>query len=248
MLAVMKRTLLILFILLGLIGCTQQAQQSPTPKINSTLSSDFSTEFDRLFLSNEPLRYQDNVAFLEAIRLEELSSAEKNLIKNKLKQFLSIENQNREYASNSQHTGVASEIAFLRLQAIQVLAEVGTSTDVEFIYNLVNNPEREHPLFEEECKKAIEKLTMPQKTEEPALFQFPEINSIDSAIYDEIKETCRTYWDLNEMIKDTFEIRKDKTEYSIHCDGYSEGKLYHFVIRVDKNGKWINDGRSLKKS
>ena len=151
----MKRTLLILFVLLGLIGCTQQ---SPTPKINSTLRSDFSTEFDRLFLSNEPLRYQDNVAFLEAIRLEELSTAEKNLIRTKLKQFLSIENQNREYAPDSEHTGVASEIAFLRLQAIQVLAEVGTRTDVEFIYNLVNNPEREHPLFEDECKKAIEKL------------------------------------------------------------------------------------------
>jgi len=90
--------------------------------------------------------------------------------------------------------------------------------------------------------------TTRQKTEESALFQFPEISSIDSAIYDEIKKTCRTYWDLDEMIKDTFEIRKDDTEYSIHCDGYSEGKLYHFVIRVDKNGKWINDGRSLKKS
>ena len=244
----MKRTLLIVSVLFGLFGCKQQSQQSSTPKINSVLRSDFSTEFDRLFLSNEPLRYQDNVAFLDTIRLEELNTAEKNLIKTKLKQFLSIENQNREYAPDSEHTGVASEIAFLRLQAIQVLAEVGTRTDVEFIYNLVNNPEREHLLFEDECKKVIEKLTIPQKTGEPALFQFPEINSIDSAIYYEIKKTCRTYWDLDEMIKDTFEIRKDDTEYSIHCDGYSEGKLYHFVIRVDKNGKWINDGRSLKQS
>ena len=151
----MKRTLLILFVLLGLIGCTQQ---SPTPKINSTLRSDFSTEFDRLFLSNEPLRFQDNVAFLEAIRLEELSSAKKNLIKNKLKQFLSIENQDREFASDSVHTGVASEIAFLRLQAIHILAEIGTMNDIEFIQSLVNNPEGEHPLFEDECIKAIEKL------------------------------------------------------------------------------------------
>jgi hypothetical protein len=98
------------------------------------------------------------------------------------------------------------------------------------------------------CISCQGEKTIPQKTEEPALFQFPEISSIDSAIYDEIKETCRTYWNLDEMIKDTFEIRKDKTEYSIHCDGYSEGELYHFVVRVDKNGKWINDGRSLKKS
>ena len=158
MLAVMKRTLLILFVLLGLIGCTQQSHQSSTSNINGTLRSDFSTEFDRLFLSNEPLRYQDNVAFLDTIRLKELSNTENNLIKSKLKQFLSIENQNREYAPDSEHTGIASEIAFLRLQAIQVLAEVGTSADVEFISNIINNPEGEHPLFEDECKNAIQKL------------------------------------------------------------------------------------------
>jgi hypothetical protein len=154
----MERTLLILFALLGLVGCTQHYPQTPTPKDNSALGPDFSTEFDRLFLSAEPLRYQDNVAFLEAIRLEELSTAEKDLVRTKLKQFLAIENQNREYAPDSEHTGVASEIAFLRLQAIQVLAEVGTREDVEFIQDLVNNPEGEHPLFEEECNKAIEKL------------------------------------------------------------------------------------------
>jgi hypothetical protein len=150
--------LLLLIVSFGLIGCTQQSQQSSTPKINSTLRSDFSTEFDRLFLSNEPLRYQDNVAFLETIRLKELSAVEKNLIKTKLKQFLSIENQQREYTPDSRHTGIASEIAFLRLQVIQVLSEVGTSADVEFISNIIKNPEREHPLFEEECEKAIEKL------------------------------------------------------------------------------------------
>ena len=85
-----------------------------------------------------------------------------------------------------------------------------------------------------------------QKSEEPSTFHFPEIDFIDSDVYDEIKKTCRTYWDLTKMIDDTFEITKDVDEYSINCDGYSEGKLYHFVIRVDKNGKWINDGRTLK--
>jgi len=147
-----------MFILFGIIGCIQQSQQSSTPKINSTLRSDFSTEFDRLFLSNEPLRYQDNVAFLEAISIEELNIEDENLIKGKLKQFLSIENQQREYTPDSQHTGVASEIAFLRLQAIQVLGEVGTSADMEFISKIIKNPEGEHPLFEEECIKAIEKI------------------------------------------------------------------------------------------
>ncbi len=154
----MIRTLIILFVLLGLIGCTQKSQKPPSPKTIITLGSDFSTKFDMLFLSNDPLRYQDNVAFLEAIRLEELGAAEKDLLKTKLKLFLSIENQNREYALDSQHTGVASEIAFLRLQAVQILGEVGTREDIEFINNLINCPEREHPLFEDECVKTVEKL------------------------------------------------------------------------------------------
>ncbi len=154
----MKNNLLILFFLMWLTGCTQQSQQPPTPKIIITLRSDFSAEFDRLFLSNDPLRYQDNVAFLDAIRLEELSTTEKDLLKTKLKQFLSLQNLDREYAPDSELTGVASVIAFLRLQAVQVLGEIGSKEDIEFIQNLETNPEGEHPLFEEECKKAIEKL------------------------------------------------------------------------------------------
>lgn len=157
-LSVKKRTLLILFLLLGFWGCAQQVPQTPAHSINSTLGSDFSTEFDRLFLSSEPLRYQDNVAFLEAIRLEALNTAEKDLVRTKLKQFLYLENHNREYALDSIHTGVASEIAFLKLQAIQILAEVGTKGDAEFIHSLMENLEGEHPLFEEECNRAIEVL------------------------------------------------------------------------------------------
>ena len=154
----MKKNLLILFILIALVGCSQQSPESPGQDFNSTLRTDFSTEFERLFLSNEPLRYQDNVAFLDAIPVEELSSPEKDLLKTKLKLFLSLQNQDREYAPDSVHTGVASEIGFLRLQAVQILGEVGTRDDVEFIQNLTSNPEGEHPLFEEECKKAIQKL------------------------------------------------------------------------------------------
>ena len=154
----MKKTLLILFTLIALVGCSQQSPQAPAQELNNTLQSDFSTEFDRLFLSNEPLRYQDNVAFLDAIPVEELSSPEKDLLKTKLKLFLSLQNQNRDYAPDSELTGVASGIAFLRLQAVQVLGEVGSREDVEFIQNLETNPEGEHPLFETECKKIIENL------------------------------------------------------------------------------------------
>jgi hypothetical protein len=154
----MKKIPLILFTLIALIGCSLQSPGAPGQELNSILQSDFSTEFDRLFLSNEPLRYQDNVAFLDTIPVEELSAAEKDLLKTKLKLFLSHKNQDREYAPDSELTGVASGIAFLRLQAVRVLGEIGTREDIEFIQNLETNPEGEHPLFETECKKTIEKL------------------------------------------------------------------------------------------
>jgi len=72
-------------------------------------------------------------------------------------------------------------------------------------------------------------------------FQFPKIDWIDPAVYNEIKKTCRTWWDLNNMIADTFEIKiKEGIGYVIDCDGYFEGELYHFGILADKNGKWQN--------
>ena len=74
----MKITLIILFVLSGFFGCIQQSSHPPSSKINHTLKSDFSTEFDRLFISNEPLQYQDNVTYLNAIRLDELNLVEKN--------------------------------------------------------------------------------------------------------------------------------------------------------------------------
>ena len=45
-----------------------------------------------------------------------------------------------------------------------------------------------------------------QKSEEPSTFHFPEIDFIDPDVYDEIKKTCRTYWDLSKMIDSTFNI------------------------------------------
>jgi len=78
-------------------------------------------------------------------------------------------------------------------------------------------------------------------------FQFPNIDWIDPTVYNEIKKTCRAYWDLNNMIEDTFEIKiKEGIGYVIDCDGYLEEMLYRFSILVDESGKWINDGRTLK--
>jgi hypothetical protein len=77
-------------------------------------------------------------------------------------------------------------------------------------------------------------------------FNFPEITNIDSSVYNEIKKTCEKYWDLDKMIDTTFKIIAEGDEYVVQCEGYLDGKLYLFIIRVDKNGKWINDGRSPK--
>ena len=83
-------------------------------------------------------------------------------------------------------------------------------------------------------------------TEPTYQFQFPDISSINTNVYAEIKKTCNERWDLDQMNEDTFEIIKDNDEYVINCDGYIESALYKFTIRTDKNGKWINDGCSLK--
>ena len=146
-----------LFVLV-LVAATGCEKSSPEPTNHNMLRTDFETEFDRLFLSNEPLRYQDNVAFLEAIEVGELDLTEKELIRTKLKQFLSMQLQDRDYAPDSVHTGVASEIAFLRLQAVQLLRQVGTGEDVEFVRLLLDDLMAEHPLFEEECLLTIETL------------------------------------------------------------------------------------------
>lgn len=147
---------LLLFALLT--GCRQQSPQEELTQFQTDLSPDFCAEFDRLFLSQEPLRYQDNVAFLRSIQAKELSLTERELVGAKLKQFLAARIENREYAPDSEHTGVASEIAFLRLQAVQILAEVGTQRDADFIQHLDRNAETEHPRFHEECEKAFRKL------------------------------------------------------------------------------------------
>jgi len=154
----MNRSYRILLLILAMVGCARPSPQSPTLESDCTLGPGFSSAFERLFLSNEPLRYQDNVAFLEAICPAELGVEDKDLVKTRLIQFLSLTVQDREFAPDSEHTGVASEIAFLRLQAVQLLGEVGTKEDIEFIQSLLATAEGEHPLFEDACKNAVDQL------------------------------------------------------------------------------------------
>ena len=154
---IMKNILLVFCVLPMSFGCTQQPISSTPSEVESNLRPEFEAEFDRLFLSQEPLRYQDNLQFLSSILEAELNPKDRERVIAKLKEFLTTEPIPRPYAPDSTHTGVASEIAFLRLQAVQVLAEVGTKEDAAFIRNLETS-EEEHPLFDEECQKAIEKL------------------------------------------------------------------------------------------
>ena len=77
-------------------------------------------------------------------------------------------------------------------------------------------------------------------------FIFPDLPHIDLEVYNEIKKTCESHWDLSQMLDSTFEVYPEGNEYAVHCDGYIGNTLYHFVIRVDEYGKWINDGRTKK--
>jgi hypothetical protein len=154
----MKRTAASLFLCLWLVACGQRPPEETATGRTGSLAPDFEVEFERLFLSEEPLRYQDNEAYLSAIQPEALSMAERTIVVENLKQFLLLEDQARDYAPDSLHTGVASEIAFLRLQSVQLLAQVGTSADIDFIQALTHDLEGEHPLFLETCELAIDDL------------------------------------------------------------------------------------------
>lgn len=152
----MKTTLFIVSIACLLSGCSQPPP--PAPQVDISLMPKFEAEFDRLFLSQEPLRYQDNVQFLSSIQKGQLSPEELELVRVKLRAFLSATPKTRPYAPDSEHTGISSEMSFLRLQAVQVLAETGTKGDAAFIRGLDAKAEAEHPVFDEECQRAIKIL------------------------------------------------------------------------------------------
>jgi hypothetical protein len=157
MIVAIWREMKMLFSLCLVVGLAACAEQSARLQVKPSLPPDFSAEFDRLFLSQQPLRYQDNERFLGSVQEAKLSPKEREVVRAKLKEFLSAKARPRPYAPNSRPTGVASEIAFLRLQALRVLAEIGTKEDAAFLRHL-NARADEHPLFGEESKAAIKRL------------------------------------------------------------------------------------------
>lgn len=114
--------------------------------------------FDDLFLSSKPLRYQDNTSLLDSVQLEKLRSEEQEILRTKLKEFLSYDNSGRGYTDDCYQTGVADPFAFLRLDCLIMLGKVGSKADVEFIQQLNKGRGSEHPLFVKECERVTEEL------------------------------------------------------------------------------------------
>ncbi|HAH26273.1 MAG TPA: hypothetical protein DCL77_21325 [Prolixibacteraceae bacterium] len=80
---------------------------------------------------------------------------------------------------------------------------------------------------------------------QPTQFNFPVNQTIDAGLYAEIKKTCQSHWDMNQMIDTSFRVEKDGLEYVIRCDGYLNGGYYNFEILADENGKWISDSQNF---
>ncbi|MCX6826440.1 MAG: hypothetical protein NTV06_04110 [candidate division Zixibacteria bacterium] len=150
----MKRKLLI--IILFLLFANQLAVAE------TSLPDNFEADFNRLFLSTEPLRFQDNIALLDKIEaaIPNLSQDEQDLVRGKSRRYLLVSQPgefaiSRVYAPDCLQTGVAAPVAFLRLTAVDMLGKIGNEDDADFINNLDKNKNFNHPYFEEICKKAV---------------------------------------------------------------------------------------------
>jgi len=160
-------------LLLVVCGCGEGPKRAETSKQASpsgektsagdqnkeaALPQDFASRFDKLFLSQAPLRYQDNTALLDGVHPEKLSAEQRDTVRAKIKEFLARKDVAVTYAKDCLQTGVADPLAFLRLQSVRILAQVGKKEDVDFIRQLDKRPGIGHPLYVEECEKAMREL------------------------------------------------------------------------------------------
>ena len=127
----------------------------------------FPITFDRLFLSNQPLRYHDSNDLLSGVdhaqRNGDLSSEDKRVVADKLVRFL----RRKDLPSADPQggvTGIAPMRATLRVYAIQLLGKLGQPKDVSVLKELLiadrtQHPELfDHPSFDDACKEAIEAI------------------------------------------------------------------------------------------
>jgi hypothetical protein len=73
---------------------------------------------------------------------------------------------------------------------------------------------------------------------------FPEMLAMPDPPRENIRQTCRERWPVGNMNLKTFQVRPDRDEFVVKCEGSFDGQRYLCVIRTDKNGHWINDGRT----
>ncbi len=76
--------------------------------------------------------------------------------------------------------------------------------------------------------------------------EIPYLLALPDPPRENIRKTCRHRWQVQDMKLNTFQVRPDRNEYVVECDGIIDGELYHCVIRTDSTGNWINDGRTRK--
>lgn len=88
-----------------------------------------------------------------------------------------------------------------------------------------------------QCKK--ENLS-----EDPFAFKFPDIDYVDTLVYNEMKKTCSDHWDLTTMADSTLIILSYTEGYEIYCNGAQpDGQKYLFKIITNEQGQWISDNK-----
>ncbi|MFH1360908.1 MAG: hypothetical protein ABIJ41_07775 [Candidatus Omnitrophota bacterium] len=207
------------------------------------LPRSFSEDFDRLFLSKEPVLYCDNFRLLREVpESEGLSKAERDLLRQKLKTFL-LASQSQERASSRDYVftsdctppGVASPIAFLRLESVSLLGRVGEKGDIPFIESLDQGPDNgfNHPFFKDECRKAIENIRLSPEEELSLLRK--KISDMGNRCTPQKgtskEEVERVFGAGEESMFDTFPSRPEGSAYYIY--NFCKDGILHVVYLND---------------
>jgi len=129
------KTVLILAMCILVAGCIQGPSIDTEPG-TSFSPAGFTKDFNRLFLSDTPLRYDDSHSFLSWLDHEaRMSEADHRVVCSHLKQFLKRTTP-REIDPRGSETGVAPPEAVLRAYAVGLLGKFGAVEDIPFLKSL----------------------------------------------------------------------------------------------------------------
>lgn len=127
-------------------------------RMETGLPTQFEGTFDKLFLSKEPLHYQNNDALLRAIDLDKITQMERSVLRVKLCAFLSSDQKGRSYTPDCTVFGVAGPIEVLRFHSVTMLGQIGQSEDIDCIRGAMQARSFEHPGFRTACSNALEMI------------------------------------------------------------------------------------------